>query len=112
MIEKLFKKLNLKVTYLDREYIPITRRRRAKGAFRWNYLDHQGEIMLARSASDRTKLHEIGHAVNFILGQGNPISETLEMESEDFANHIADILELCYSKNISAYAFVPDSLSY
>ena len=99
MIQKLIDKLNLKVTYLEREYIPITKKRRAKGAFRWNYLDHQGEILLARSATDRTKIHEIGHAINFILGRGNPISDTLGIESEDFANHMADILELCYSKN-------------
>ena len=99
MIQKLIDKLNLKVTYLEREYIPITKKRRAKGAFRWNYLDHQGEILLAKSATDRTKLHEIGHAINFILGRGNPISDTLGIESEEFANHMADILELCYSKN-------------
>lgn len=99
MIQKLVEKLNLKVTYLEREYIPITKKRRAKGAFRWNYLDHQGEILLARSATDRTKLHEIGHAINFILGRGNPISDTLGIESEDFVNHMADILELCYTKN-------------
>lgn len=99
MIQKLIDKLNLKVTYLEREYIPITKKRRAKGAFRWNYLDHQGEILLAKLATDRTKLHEIGHAINFILGRGNPISDTLGIESEDFANKMADILELCYSKN-------------
>ncbi|NCU32413.1 MAG: hypothetical protein EOM23_05675 [Candidatus Moranbacteria bacterium] len=99
MIQKLVEKLNLKVTYLEREYIPITKKLRAKGAFRWNYLDHQGEILLAKSATDRTKLHEIGHAINFILGRGNPISDTLGIESEEFANHMADILELCYSKN-------------
>ena len=99
MIQKLVEKLNIKITYLDREYIPITKRRRARGAFRWNYLDNQGEILLAKSATDRTKMHEIGHAINFILGKGNPISETLGIESEEFANHVADILEVCYSKN-------------
>ena len=99
MIQKLIDKLNIKVTYLDREYIPITKKRRARGAFRWNYLDHQGEILLAKSATDRTKMHEIGHAINFILGKGNPISETLGIESEKFADSIADILEMCYSKS-------------
>lgn len=98
MIQKLVEKLNIKITHLDREYIPITKRRRARGAFRWNYLDNQGEILLAKSATDRTKMHEVGHAINFILGKGNPISETLGIESEEFANHIADILEVCYSK--------------
>jgi hypothetical protein len=99
MIQELVEKLNIKITYLDREYIPITKKRKARGAFRWNYLDNQGEILLARSATDRTKMHEIGHAINFILGKGNPISETLGIESEKFADMVADILEVCYSND-------------
>lgn len=99
MIQKLVDKLNLKVTYLEREYIPITKKRRAKGAFRWNYLDHQGEILLAKSATDRTKLHEIGHAINFILGKGERYSDKNCLDSEHFANMVADILEVCYSKD-------------
>lgn len=99
MIQKLIDGLNIKVTYIDKEHITICKRRKARGAFRWNYMGNQGEILLARSATDRTKMHEIGHAINFILGKGNPISETLGIESEEFANHVADILEMCYSKN-------------
>ncbi|MDX9799113.1 MAG: hypothetical protein RBT05_09685 [Bacteroidales bacterium] len=93
MIQKLIDKLNIKVTYLDSEYIPITKKRRARGAFRWNYLDHQGEILLAKSATDRTKLHEVGHAMNFILGRGSKVSDMIGIESEEFANIMADTLE-------------------
>jgi len=93
MIEQLIKALNIKVTYIDKEYIPITKRRRARGAFRWNYFDNQGEILLAKSATERTKLHEIGHAVNFMLGRGSRLSDTLGIDSEIFANKIADTFE-------------------
>lgn len=93
MIEQLIKALNIKVTYIDKEYIMITKRRRARGAFRWNYFDNQGEILLAKSATERTKIHEIGHAVNFILGRGSRLSDTLGIDSETFANKIADKIE-------------------
>jgi hypothetical protein len=100
MIQKLFEALNLKVTYIDKEHITICKRRKARGAFRWSYLDNQGEILLARSATDRTKLHEIGHAVNYILGRGGRISEAIGIDSEKFADIVADILEVCYNRNI------------
>jgi hypothetical protein len=95
----LIKRLNIQVIHSDIDYIPITKTRKAKGSFRWNYSDNRAEIVLAKSATDRTLLHEVGHAINFILGKGNPISETLGIESEEFANHVADILEICYSKS-------------
>jgi hypothetical protein len=93
MIEKIIKALNIKVTYTEKAYITITSRRRAKGAFRWNYFDNQGEILLAKSATDRTKLHEVGHAINFILGRGSKFSDMIGIESEEFANIMADTLE-------------------
>lgn len=98
MIQKLAEQLNIKITYLDREYIPITKRRRARGAFRWNYFDNQGEILLAKSATERTKLHEIGHAINFILGRGSKVSDMIGVESEEFANIMADTLEKLVKK--------------
>jgi len=93
MIEQLIKALNIKVTYIDKEYIPITKRRRARGAFRWNYFDNQGEILLAKSSTERTKLHEVGHAMNFILGRGGKLSDAIGMESEKFADIMADSIE-------------------
>ena len=56
-------------------------------------MDHQGEILLAKSATDRTKLHEVGHAMNFILGRGSKVSDMIGIESEEFANIMADTLE-------------------
>lgn len=93
MIQKLIEAMNLKITYSEKEYITINKRRKARGAFRWNYMDNQGEILLARSATDRTKLHEIGHAVNYILGRGGRLSEAIGIDSEKFADTIADTLE-------------------
>lgn len=93
MIEKIIQALNIKVTYTEKAYITITSKRRAKGAFRWNYFDNQGEILLAKSATDRTKLHEVGHAINFILGRGSKVSDMIGIESEEFANIMADTLE-------------------
>jgi len=93
MIEKIIQALNIKVTYTEKSYITITSKRRANGAFRWNYFDNQGEILLAKSATERTKLHEIGHAVNFMLGRGSRLSDTLGIDSEIFANKIADTFE-------------------
>lgn len=93
MIEKIIKALNIKVTYTEKAYIPITAKRRARGASRWSYLEHRGEILLAKSATERTKYHEVGHIVNFMLGNGNRISDQLGIESEQFADKIADALE-------------------
>ncbi|NCU31549.1 MAG: hypothetical protein EOM23_01130 [Candidatus Moranbacteria bacterium] len=93
MIEKIIQALNIKVTYTEKSYITITSKRRAKGAFRWNYFDNQGEILLAKSSTERTKLHEIGHAINFILGRGSKVSDMIGIESEEFANIMADTLE-------------------
>ena len=93
MIEQLIQALNIKVTYIDKEYIPITKRRRARGAFRWNYFTNQAEILLSNSANEKTKMHEIGHAINFILGKGYPISDTLKIDSEKFADIMADAIE-------------------
>ena len=93
MIEKLIQALNIKVTYTEKAYIPITRKRRARGASRWSYMEHRGEILLAKTATDRTKLHEVGHAINFILGRGSKVSDMIGIESEEFANIMADTLE-------------------
>jgi hypothetical protein len=94
----LIKRLNIRVIHADIDYIPITKKRKAKGSFRWNYSDNQAEIVLAKSATDRTLLHEIGHAINFILGKGDRYSDKACMDSENFANMVADVLEICYSK--------------
>jgi hypothetical protein len=99
MIEKLIEKLNISVTKLDAEYITTENGKRAQGAFRWNYFANQAEIVLSNTATEKTMLHEIGHAINFILGKGYPISETIEVDSEEFANNIANALKKCYSKN-------------
>lgn len=96
---ELIKRLNIEVIHSDIEYIPITKTRKAKGSFRWNYSDNRAEIVLAKSATDRTLLHEIGHAINFILGKGERYSDKACMDSEHFANVVADVLEVCYSKN-------------
>lgn len=93
MIEKIIEALNLKVTYTEKAYITINKRRKARGAFRWNYMDNQGEILLAKSSTERTKLHEVGHAMNFILGRGGKLSETIGIESEKFADIMADSIE-------------------
>lgn len=99
MIEKIIKALNIKVTYTEKAYIPITAKRRARGASRWSYMEHRGEILLAKTATERTILHEIGHAVNFYLGNGSKYSDRIGIESEQFANIVADVLFLCYSKD-------------
>lgn len=96
---ELIKRLNIIVIHSDIDYIPITSTRKAKGSFRWNYSDSRAEIVLAKSATDRTLLHEIGHAINFILGKGERYSDKACMDSEHFANLVADVLEVCYSKN-------------
>ena len=94
----LIKKLNILVIHSDIDYIPITSTRKAKGSFRWNYSDNRPEITLAKSATDRTLLHEIGHAINFIIGNGEKHSDKICVDSESFANIVVDVLELCYSK--------------
>lgn len=96
---ELIKRLNILVIHADIDYIPITSTRKAKGAFRWNYSDNRPEITLAKSATDRTLFHEIGHAINFIIGNGEKYSDKACIDSEQFANIVADVLELCYSEN-------------
>ena len=98
MIDELIKKLGIKLTHTDEEHIRISDTRKARGAFRWDYQKHRGEILLAKSANERTKLHELGHTINFILGNGEKYSDKLGINSETFANSVADILELCYSE--------------
>lgn len=100
MIEGIIKKLNVQVTHTDEEYIRISDTRKARGAFRWDYQKHRGEILLAKSATERTKLHELGHTINFILGNGQKYSDRMGIDSEEFANMVADILELCYNKTM------------
>ena len=95
----LIKKLNIDVIHSDINYIPITKTRKAKGAFRWNYSDNRAEIVLSRNATDRTLMHEVGHAINFILGKGERYSDKNCLDSEHFANMVADSLEVCYSKD-------------
>lgn len=96
----LIKRLNIQVIHSDIDYIPITSTRKAKGSFRWNYSDNQAEIVLEKKATDRTLLHEIGHAINFIIGGSEKYSDKICMDSEQFADVVADVLEVCYSKNI------------
>lgn len=98
-MKTLIEKLNIKIINADIDHIEISETRKAKGAFRWNYTDNQAEIVLSKSANQRTLYHELGHAINFILGNGKKYSDSVFMESEQFANVVADILELCYSKN-------------
>lgn len=93
MIEKIIKALNINVTYTEKAYIPITAKRRARGASRWSYIEHRGEILLAKTATERTKFHEVGHIVNFMLGNGNRISDQIGIESEKFADIMADAIE-------------------
>ncbi|MDY0388772.1 MAG: hypothetical protein RBT65_16940 [Methanolobus sp.] len=92
-MEELIEKLNIKVTELDVECLITEKGTRAKGAFRWNYFTNQAEILLSNSANEKTKMHEIGHAINFILGKGYPISDTLKIDSEKFADIMADAIE-------------------
>lgn len=94
MIEGIISKLNIKITHTDEEYISISATRKARGAFRWDYQKHRGEIMLAKSANERTMHHEIGHAINFILGNGEKYSDKIGMNSEQFADLVADILDM------------------
>ncbi len=89
----------ISIEYVNSDYIDIDDRRKARGAFRWNHEDQIGEIKIARKGTNRTLLHEIGHAVNFILGKGKKKSEQLGIESEDFANLVADVLELVRYNN-------------
>ncbi|MCB0362850.1 MAG: hypothetical protein KDD35_09010 [Bdellovibrionales bacterium] len=98
-MNELVKNLGIKMTRTDEDYIRISDIRKARGAFRWDYQKQRGEILLAKSANEQTKLHEIGHAINFILGDGSPYSEKIGMESEKFADLVADILGICYSCN-------------
>ena len=99
MIDELIKKLGIKLTHTDEEHIRISDTRKARGAFRWDYQKHRGEIILAKSANERTKLHELGHTINFILGNGQKYSDRMGIDSELFADMVADILEVCYSNS-------------
>lgn len=98
MIEGIITRLNIQVTHTDEEYIRISDTRKAKGACRWNYTDGHAEILLASKATERTKLHEVGHAINYILGNGKKYSDEIGLDSEKFADLVADTLELCYSE--------------
>jgi len=97
MIHDLISKLGIKLEMVDEDHIQTESGGKARGAFRWNYIENRAEILLARSATERTWRHEIGHAINFILGNGKRYSDEVGIESEAFANLVADILELCYS---------------
>jgi len=99
MIDELIKKLGIKLTTMDEEHIRISDTRKARGAFRWDYQEHRGEILLAKSATERTKIHELGHTINFILGNGQKYSDRMDIDSEQFADMVADILEVCYSES-------------
>lgn len=99
MIYDLVSKLGIKMEMVEDDYIQTEEGRKARGAFRWDYENQRAEILLSRSATEKTWRHEIGHAINFILGKGEKYSDTIGVNSETFANTVADILELCYSKN-------------
>jgi hypothetical protein len=98
-MEELIQKLNINVIHSDIEYIMITKTRKARGAFHWNHSENRAEIVLSRNATDRTLMHEVGHAINFILGKGERYSDKMCIDSEHFADMVADILEVCYTKN-------------
>lgn len=99
MIGDIARSLGISVTILDAEYIFSANGRASRGAARWNYIDQRGEILLAKSANLRTELHEIGHVMNFVIANDKIRSEEMDIPSEDFANLVADILEICYSSN-------------
>lgn len=86
------------VEYVDTEYIHITEERKARGACRWNFEENCAEIILAKSANRRTLAHELGHAINLVLCNGEKVSDKIGIHSERFANIVADILEdkLCH----------------
>jgi hypothetical protein len=97
MIENLCKTHNITITQIDDEYIDIAPGRKARGAFRWCFTDKSGEIVLAKSADEYTLCHEVGHALNYVLGDGKRKSDQLGIDSEEFADIIADVLQMCYN---------------